>query len=637
MQKSFQTEVSQLLDLVINSLYSKKEVFLRELLSNASDAIDRARFESLTDASQANDTEYRIQIIPNAEQSSLTITDNGIGMTAEEVEKNLGTVASSGTKRFLQAVKDKANAPELIGQFGVGFYAAFMVADSVEVLTRRRGEKAVRWVSDGKGTYDLEEAGDDTAYGTTIRLHLNDNAKEYTEDWRLRDIVQTYSDYIAYPIFLCPDPSVKPEPQKDKDGKEIPPEERVPQQINSMKAIWKRSKSEVKKEDTDAFYKHIAHDSEDPLSTIHFSAEGATEFQALLFIPRTAPYDLFFSNAKLGLQLYVRNVFIGDDIKELLPRYLSFLRGVVESSDLPLNVSREMLQDNAIIRRMRKVIVGKVLTELEDMMKNRKDDFKAFTAQYGRLLKEGCHSDWENGEKLRELVMFPSTKSDDAAELTTLKEYVSRMPEGQKDIYYISADTFDAARNSPILETFRKHGYEVLFFVDPVDEFFAERVREYDGKQLRAADRGDIDLDDPEGKNKDKDGKTVETDEDRKFAPLREYLKKRFEQDIKDVRLSKRLIDSACCFVADEYGMSAHMERVMRAFNQPVPKSKRILELNPASPMIEKMLSLATEAAATDDLADLADVLLGQAQLAEGTPLSNPARFNQLVSRFAAK
>ena len=637
MKKTFQTEVSQLLDLVIHSLYSKKEVFLRELISNASDAIDRSRFEGLTDAAQASDSDYTVQIIPNAEANTLTITDNGVGMTAEEVEKNLGTVASSGTKRFLQAVKDKANAPELIGQFGVGFYAAFMVADKVEVLTRRRGAQAVQWSSDGLGTYEIEPADDDTAYGTTIRLHLREDAKEFTDDWRLREIIRTYSDYIAYPIMLCPDPSVKPEPKKDADGKDLPPEERVPEQVNSMKAIWKRPKSEVKPEESNAFYKHIAHDSEDPLSTIHISAEGATEFQALLFIPRTAPYDLYFANAKQGLQLYVRNVFIGDDIRELLPRYLCFMRGVVESSDLPLNVSREMLQDNQIIRRIRKTLVSKILSELEDMLKNRPDDFKLFTTQYGRLLKDGCYSDWENSDKLRELVMFPSTKSEDAATLTSLQDYVSRMPEAQKQIYYLSADTFDAARNSPVLEAFRKHGFEVLFFIDPIDEYFAERVREYDGKALRAADRGDLDLDDPEGKNKDKDGKPAETDEDRKFAPLSEYLKKRFETDVKDVRLSKRLTDSACCFVADEYGVSAHMERVMRAFNQPVPKTKRILELNPASPLIEKMLGMVPDASVADDLGDLADVLFGQAQLAEGTPLSDPARFNLLVSRFAAR
>lgn len=637
MKKEFQTEVSQMLDLVINSLYSNKEVFLRELLSNASDAIDRSRFEGLTDKTQAADGEYRIQLVPNREAGTLVVSDNGIGMTAEEAEKNLGTIASSGTKRFLQAMKDKANAPELIGQFGVGFYAAFMVSDRVDVLTRRRGAPAVLWTSEGKGSYDLSDAGDDTACGTTITLHLREDAKEYLDEWRLQEIVHTYSDYIGYPIMLCPDPSEKPEPRKDKDGKELPPEKKEPRQVNSMKALWKKSKSDVTAEETAAFYKHLAHDSEDPLSTIQFAAEGTTEFHALLFIPRTAPYDLFFANAKLGLQLYVRNVFIGDDVKELLPRYLSFIRGVVESSDLPLNVSREMLQDNAVIRRIRKVLVGKILGELEDMQKNRAADFLLFTKQYGRMIKEGAHSDWENGDRLRDLCLFPSTFSEDESKPVTLKDYVSRMPEAQKEIYYLSADSYEAARNSPVLETFAQHGFEVLFFIDPMDEFFVERVREYEGKKLRAADRGELDLDDPEGKNLDKDGKKKETDEDRKFKPLATYLQERFKDNVKEVRLTNRLTDSACCFVADEYGMSAHMERVMKAFNQPVPKSLRILELNGASPMVSKMLGLVGQDASADTLADLADLLYGQAQLAEGTPLDNPARFNRLVAALAAK
>jgi len=632
MKKQFQTEVSQMLDLVIHSLYSKKEVFLRELLSNASDAIDRSRFEGLTDKSQAADSDYRIQLVPNKGAGTLAVTDNGIGMTAGEVETNLGTVASSGTKRFLQAMKDKAGAPELIGQFGVGFYAAFMVADRVDVTTRRRGADGVKWSSDGKGEYDLEPADDDAAYGTTIVLHLRDDAKEYLDPWRLKELVRTYSDYLAYPIFLCPDPSEKPD-EKDKDAK---PKE--PEQVNSMKAVWKKSKSEATPEEVEAFYKHVAHDSEAPLATIRVSAEGATEFQALVFVPRTAPYDLFYPNAKLGLQLYVRSVFIGDDIKELLPRYLSFVRGVVESADLPLNVSREMLQDDATVRRIRKALVGKILGELADMQKNRPEDFALFSREYGRLVKEGCHADWENSDKLRDLAVFPSSAVDDPAKQTTLKEYVSRMPEGQKDIWYLAADTFDAAAHSPLLEAFKKRGWEVLFFTDPVDEFFAERVREYDGRKLRAADRGELDLDAPDGEpKKDKDGKKEETEADRKFKPLADYLAKRFEKDVREVRLTSRLVDSACCFVADEWGPSAHMERVLRAFNQPVPESKRILELNPDSPMVEKMLGLVGDEARASDLADLADLLHGQAQLAEGTPLSDPARFNKLVSALAAK
>ena len=642
MQKQFQTEVGQMLDLVINSLYSKKEVFLRELLSNASDAIDRARFEALTDKEKGSESPYRVQIVPNKEAGTLSISDNGVGMSAEEVEKNLGTVASSGTKRFIQAMKDKTGAPELIGQFGVGVYAAFMVADRVDVLTRRRGGEPVLWSSDGKGTYDVSPGDPDAADGTTVTLHLRDDAKEYLDDWRLEDVVRTYSDYLAYPVVLFPDPSAKPQTRKNDKGEEetVPPPE--PRQLNSMKAIWKKSKSEASKEETDAFYKHIAHDHEEPLATIRVSAEGATEFQALVFVPRTAPYDLFFPNAKQGLQLYVRNVFIGDDVKELLPRYLSFVRGVVESADLPLNVSREMLQDDAVVRRMRKVLVGKILGEIEDMQKNRPDDFKVFSAQYGRLVKEGARSDWEHSDRLRELAVFPSSFSESAADAVTLASYVSRMKPEQKDVWYLAADSFEAAKNSPVLEAFSKRGWEVLFFLDPVDEFFVEAVREYKDKKLRAADRGELDLDGAaEDGKKDGEaggGKKDSSADAARFAPLVDFLSKRFSKTVKTVRLSRRLVDSACCFVADEHGVSAHMQRVLKAFNQSVPESPRILELNPASPLVEKALGLASAGKDSEAaLADLADLLYGEAQLAEGSPLDNPARFNSLVNAFASR
>ena len=641
MQKQFQTEVGQMLDLVINSLYSKKEVFLRELLSNASDAIDRARFEALTDKAKESASPYSVQIVPNKEAGTLSISDNGVGMTAEEAEKNLGTVASSGTKRFLQAMKEKAGAPELIGQFGVGFYAAFMVADRVDVLTRRRGDKAVFWTSDGKGAYDISDGDPDAADGTTVTLHLREDAKEYLDDWRIEDIVRTYSDYLAYPVVLNPDPSAKPKTRKNDKGEEEPVPPPEPRQLNSMKAIWKKSKTEATKEETEAFYKHIAHDHESPLSTIRVSAEGATEFQALVFIPRTAPYDLFFPNAKQGLQLYVRNVFIGDDVKELLPRYLSFVRGVVESADLPLNVSREMLQDDAVVRRMRKVLVGKIIGEIEDMKKNRPDDVAVFSSQYGRLVKEGARADWEHSERLRELAVFPSTFSEDVSKPVSLDSYVSRMKDGQKDIWYVAADSFEAAKNSPVLEEFSRRGWEVLFFIDPVDEFFVEAVREYKGRKLRAADRGELDLDgdgEKAGDGEKKDESKKDDPEAEKYKPLLDFLAKRFEKTVKTVRLSRRLVESACCFVADEYGVSAHMQRVLRAFNQPVPDSPRIFELNPASPLVQKALSLA--AAGDKDkaaLSDLADLLYGEAQLAEGSPLDNPTRFNALVNAFAAR
>lgn len=644
--KTFQTEVSQLLDLVIHSLYSKKEVFLRELVSNASDAIDRDRFESLTDSSKHDETPYEIRLAPDKAAKTLVVADNGIGMSRQEVEANIGTVASSGTKKFLQALKERADAPEMIGQFGVGFYAAFMVAESVELVTRRRGEPAVAWSSDGKGSYEVGETEAPFEHGTAITLHLREDMLEYADPWRIREIVRRYSDYIAHPILLVPDPSEKAEKKheddKDEAKDDTAEQDAQPETLNSMKAIWKRAKDDVPKEDANAFYKHIAHTAEDPLSTIHFAAEGATEFCAMLFIPASAPYDLFFPNAHQGLHLYARNVFIGDDIKELLPRYLSFMRGVVESSDLSLNVSREMLQDDAIIRRIRKVLVGKIIANLEDMKKNRPDDFATFNREFGRMIKEGVHGDWENFDKLKELVLFPSTFSDDETKPVSLAGYVSRMPSGQKDIYYISADSFKAAKHSPVLEAFASRGYEVLFFIDPVDEFVAERLHEYDGKKLRAADKGELDLDGAEDqkdkkKKKDKDGKDVPTEEEKSFKPLFDYLADRFKDVVKSVRLSARLTDSACCLVADEHAPSAHMERVMKAFNQEVPKSLRILELNPKHPVMQRMLELAKADAGAEALADAADLLYGQARLAEGSPVDDPARFNKLVSAMMLK
>lgn len=646
-KKTFETEVSQLLDLVIHSLYSKKEVFLRELISNSSDAIDRARFEALTDADKHEDEAYAIRITPNKEAKTLTIQDNGVGMTAKEVEENIGTVASSGTKKFLQAMKEKGNAPELIGQFGVGFYASFMVAERVEMQTRRRGEPTVNWSSDGKGSYEIGVGDEDAAPGTTIVLHLREDMEEFFDPWRIREIVRRYSDYIAHPVQLFADPSVKPADKSDaEDTEENEVEEEVveaevdqgPETINSMKAIWKRAKGDVPEEDLHAFYKHIAHDTEEPLSVIHVSAEGVTEFSALLFIPRTAPYDMFFGNAKQGLHLYARNVFIGDDVKELLPRYLSFVRGVVESSDLPLNVSREMLQDDAIIRRIRKVLVSRIIGTIEDMKTKKPDDFQTFHRTFGRMVKEGVHSDWEHFDKLKELVMFPSTFSEDETKPVLLKDYVARMPESQKDIYTISADTFQAAKNSPVLETLAQRGYEVLFFIDPVDEFVAQRLTEYEGKKLRAADRGELDLDAAEGdeKKKGEDGKPEPTEDDVRLKPLTDYLAERFKETVKTVRVSSRLTDSASCLVADEFGHSAHMERMMKAFNQEVPKVLRIMELNAKHPVTAKMLALVEADPASESLADAADLLFGQAQLAEGTPLSNPSRFNKLVSALMA-
>ncbi len=631
--KTFKTEVSQLLDLVIHSLYSKKEIFLRELVSNASDAIDRARYEGLTDAAVlADGAAFQITLTPNKAEKTLVIEDNGIGMSAEEVEKNLGTIASSGTKAFLQSLKDAADKPEMIGQFGVGFYAAFMVANKVEVETKRVGADAVTWVSEGAGTYDLGESPKETR-GTRITLFLNDDQTDFLDAWRIEDIVRKYSDFVAYPVVLNPDPSVPPPEKKEGDKEE--PKAPEPRTLNSMKPIWKRGKDELKDEDTNEFYKHLTHDWNDPLAYIHVAAEGTTEFKALLFLPKEAPYDLFLATDKRhGLQLYVRGVFIGDDIEALLPNYLRFVKGVVESSDLPLNVSREMLQDDAVVRRIRKTLVSRVLGKIEDLKKNAVADFDAFYDAFGRCLKEGLHEDYENADKLKDLVAYPSTFTE-GEKRTFLKDYVSRMKEGQKDIYTLSADDLDAARNSPLLEAFAKKGYEVLFFVDPIDEYVAQSFREYDGKQLKSVDRGVIDLDD-DGKDADAK-KKAEEEEAKAFAPLFDAIKARLADTVKEVRVSHRLTGSACCLVADEYGPTARMERILRAMRQSVPDSKRVMEINPGHPLMKKLLDMAKADKDDPALADSLDLLEAQALLSEGSPIKNPARFSKLLSDLMAK
>ena len=632
--RTFKTEVSQLLDLVINSLYSKKEIFLRELVSNASDAIDRARYEGLTHPDiLADGAPFQITLTPDKAAKTLVVEDNGIGMSAEEVEQNLGTIASSGTKAFLQSLKDAADKPEMIGRFGVGFYAAFMVAGTVEVETRRAGAPAVRWTSSGTGTYEIGEC-DREARGTRITLHMRDDQTEFLDSWRIDSIVRKYSDFVAYPIVLNPDPS-DPLPEK-KEGDTEEPKAPEPRTLNSMKPIWKRAKSEIKDEELNEFYKHISRDWQDPLASLSVSAEGATEFKALLFLPKEAPYDLFMAMEKRhGLQLYVRGVFIGDDIEAMLPTYLRFVKGVVESSDLPLNVSREMLQDDAIIRRIRKTLVSRILKKLEDIKKEKPEDFETFYSAFGRCLKEGLHEDYENADKLKDLVEYPSTFTE-GAKRTFLKDYVDRMKPEQKDIYTLSADDVETARNSPLLESFAKHGFEVLFLCDPIDEYVAPSLSEYAGKKFRAIDRGEIDLDGDDGKSADE--KKAEADaETKKFAPLLDAIKARLSETVKEVRLSHRLTDSVCCLVADEYGPSARMERILRAMRQEVPDAKRTMEINPAHPLAAKLLAMAEANKDDPALADSIDLLEAQALLSEGSPIKNPARFSKLLSALMEK
>jgi molecular chaperone HtpG len=624
--RKFKTEVQQLLDLVIHSLYSKKEIFLRELISNASDAIDRLRFESLTDSTLiADGDDWKIKITADKEQGLLTFSDNGIGMTAEEVEQNIGTIASSGSRQFLERLKEGEEGADVdfIGQFGVGFYASFMVADKVTVLTRRAGEdsRGVRWISSGAGDYTIEEV-EKAERGTDVILHLKEDMTKFAEEWQVRGTVREYSDYITYPVVM----DVISKNPDDEDAEETVEEVT----LNSMKAIWRKDRKSVKKAEHNEFYTHITHDHSEPLKVIHYAVEGATEFRALLYIPAQAPFDLFTPDARRGLHLYAKNVFINDDCKELLPEYLRFVRGVVDSSDLPLNVSREMLQDDAVIRLIRTSVVGKLLGALKTMKKKKPDDYTGFFQQFGRVLKEGIHSDFENHDKLKDLLLYPSTSTDDNT-LVSLRDYVDRMPSDQDELYYLTAENLESARHSPHLEIFASKSFEVLFFTDPVDEWVADRLTDYDGKKLRAIDRGDIDLGDDKQKDEAKSKRGAAQKE---YEGLIERMQKRLDADVKEVRFSSRLTDSACCLVTDEQGMTPTMERLMKAMNQEVPATKRILELNPDHAVLSRMKGIYDADKESDQIDDYVDLLFGQALVMEGTPLPQPQAFSKLVSKL---
>ena len=637
--KQFQTEVQQLLDLVIHSLYSNKDIFLRELISNASDAIDKIRFESHSDESLLEgNSDWKIKLIADKEAGTLVIRDNGIGMNMAEVEENIGTIARSGTKAFMQSLKEKAAAgdnPEMIGQFGVGFYASFMVADRVTMETRKGGATTdgCRWESTGDGSYTVEECSKELR-GTEITLHLKEEFKQYLDEWKIRSIVKKYSDYIQYPVVMDVSRS---ETVKDSEGKEIEGAGSIDtteeQTLNSMKAIWARAKSDVTEEEYTEFYKHVSHDYDAPFRTIHFSAEGASEFKALLYLPAKKPFDMFMNDRKKGLQLYVRRVFISDKCEELIPDYLRFVKGVVDSSDLPLNVSREVLQEDVQIKRIQKSLVGKILSTLSEVKEQNFDQYVTFWKEFGQVIKEGMHFDYANKEKLQELMLFEST-STEAGSFVSLKDYAARMPEGQKDIYYITGASRETLEQSPHLEAFRAKGFEVLFLTDPVDEWVVQSLTEYNEKALKAVDRGDISLDSEEEKQV-KEKKREEAQKE--FSDLISLMNDRLKDKVKEVRFSNRLTDSACCLVADEYGMNANMERIMKSMNQAVPESKRILELNPDHAILKAMASIHQKDASAAALADYADLLYDQALLTEGSTIKDPLRFTKLVSDLMVK
>ena len=622
--KQFKAEIGRMLDLVVNSLYSKKEIFLRELLSNASDAIDRAKYLGLVDKELLADSpDWKIAVSADKEKKLLSISDNGYGMDADDLENNLGTIASSGTKKFMEAAaaKDGSNLPELIGKFGVGFYAAFMVADKVTVVSKKRGEdEAFAWESDGIGSYTVSSAERDS-YGTTITLHLRDGQDEYLDEWRIRDLVKSYSDFIAYPIFF--EATGKKE-EENKDGEKKEPE--APKPLNTMTALWKRPRKDVKKEEYDEFYRHLTHDFDGPLEVIPFSGEGQVEFKALLFIPKAAGMDLYMPQSKRGLSLYVRNVFIGNDFELLLPDYLRFVKGVVDSSDLPLNVSREMLQDDQVISKIKSAVTSKILSTLEDM--KQKESYDAFYSVFGRVLKEGVHTDYANADRIKKLLKYPSAQSA-AGKTIFLEDYVKKMPQDQKDIYFLCAEKEEDARNAPQLEQAEKHGLDVLFFIDPVDEWLVDSFREFEGKKLVDIARGDISFGSETEQKAEKEANEKASAD---LKPFLEKVKEQLKDHVADVRVSSRLAESPCCLVASENALSPSMIRMMRAMKQDVPGEKRILEVNAGHPLVEKAKGLEGDA-----FADAVELLFDQALIAEGSPVPNPSRFAKLLTSLMMK
>jgi len=611
-KREFQAEVSRLLEIVAHSLYSEKEIFLRELISNASDACDRLRYQALTEPELiAGDANFRVVLEPDAKKRTLVIADNGIGMSRQEMIDNLGTIARSGTARFMKEFSGDQKADlALIGQFGVGFYSAFMVAGEVEVVSMKAGEAvAHRWVSDGKGQFTIEEA-ERPGRGTTITLHLNEADAEYAEPTRLEAIVKKYSDHIALPIVL------------DHAGKE--------KTLNSASALWMRPKSEITVEQYKEFYHHVAHAFDEPWLTLHNKAEGVFEYTTLLFVPGSKPFDLFDPARKHRVKLYVRRVFITEDAQELLPPYLRFLRGAVDSEDLPLNVSREMLQNNPTLARMRGQIVKRVLGELAKKAKDDAQDYAKFWENFGAVLKEGIYEDRENSDALLELARFRSSAGE---ALVSLEEYLGRMKQGQEAIYTIAGDSIEAVAKSPQLEGFRARGIEVLYLTDPVDEFWASSVGEYQKKEFKSVTRGAADLDKIAAEAQDGADDRPEGD----VAALIAVLKLALGDAVKDVRVSKRLTDSAVCLIADEHDMDIHLERLLRQHRQLAADSKRILEINPKHALIAQLLKLAGKDGAADTLGDFAWILLDQARILEGEPLPDPALFAKRLSSVLAK
>ena len=615
---SFQTEVKQLLNLMIHSLYSNKEIFLRELISNASDACDKLRFEALSDGALYEGKEdLGITVDFDKEAGTVTITDNGIGMNREEVISNIGTIANSGTKKFLDNLTgEQAKDAEMIGQFGVGFYASFIVADEVTVETRRAGlsaEHGVRWVSTGEGEFDLENI-EKAERGTTITLHLKKDELEFADGWRLRTIINKYSDHISLPISM----------KKMDDKGEITDELEA---VNKASALWVRPKSEIKDEEYKEFYKHVAHDFDDPLSWLHNRVEGTQEYTTLFYIPKRAPFDMFERDSKNGIKLYVKRVFIMDDAEQLMPNYLRFIKGVVDSDDLPLNISREILQRNKHIDTIRGASIKRILSHLEKMAKNNAEDYAMFWKEFGRVLKEGPAEDSANKEKIAKLFRYASTENDSDIENVSLDDYISRMKEGQDKLYYITGDSYAAVKNSPHLELFKKKGIEVILMHDRVDEWMMSYLSEYDGKSFVNIAKGELDLGDLEDKDDKKKAEKAQKDNKK----LLEQMKESLGDKVKEVRVSNRLTDSPSCLVVESQDMAVSMQKILKQAGHEVPNVEPILEINIDHPLVKRL----TDEQDDDKFKDWSHLLFDQAMLSEGGQLEDPvsfvARINQLL------
>ncbi len=625
--RQFKTEVQQLMSIIINSLYSHREIFLRELISNASDAIDKLRFKAQTQSDiMGTDTEFKIKIVPNKKKRTLEISDNGIGMTYDEVVENIGTIAKSGTASFLEAAtalnKPDMLTPELIGQFGVGFYSAFIVANRVTLITRAAGsDKATKWESTGDGSYTVEEIDKETR-GTTVILSLKKTEKDeqdFTDEWTIRNIIKKHSDFVAYPIAMDVE---KTEPVLDKDGKpdgnktvKVVREET----LNSMKAIWTKDKKEVSDEEYNEFYRHIAHDWNEPLTHLHVKLEGTTEYSALLYIPSRPPFDLFQGEQKHGIQLYSKRVFIMENCKELMPPYLAFIKGVIDAPDLNLNVSREILQQDALVRNIQKNLVKKILSLLEALDK---DKYEQFFKEFGSIFKAGLSMDFDNRGKIADLLRYKTTKSDGA--FSSLKDYVNRMQTDQEAIYYITGENLSTLLNSPHLERLKDKGYEVLLMTDPMDEWVLRDLHEYEKKTFKSAEKGDLHFEKIDDTRKDE------------YHALFDFIKTSLDEKVKEVKPSTHLKDSVACLSGDPNDMSAYMEKVLRATGQETPQVKRILELNMDHPLLAKIKAIYERDKDSSVLKDYSDLLFDMAVISGGGKLDNPSRFSKTIGDLMA-